>query len=286
MCWPILLDYGEVVPPRRRDIIGVVPKHVGRNARNDIGRGERGDRLRLAPRVGLGVDERELAVADERELRRLLDRRAPARRISARGGAVHDDAGDRELAFDRFAARFEIDRGGQAIGFLVERGVGRIAVDQRIERPAVAIEPRGLGRDRRGELERHRLRRLRLEDGAVAGATAVVAATAGRASVDATGRAGRAAVPTYRRRRPDRGRDVEVGELCALAPLEPIASMKNPMTADAPRPPKSLITNPLPLLAGEPPGRFPRALNPAGMSSVLPWSPASQSASGSLALNC
>ena len=50
-----------------------------------------------------------------------------------------------------FAARLEIDRGREAIGLLVERRAGAVAVDQRVERPAALVEPRGFGRDRRRE---------------------------------------------------------------------------------------------------------------------------------------
>ena len=74
-----LLDHAQAAAPRRRDIIGVVPQDVGPTARHDIGDRQPGDALRPRPRGRTGVDRRELAVADERELRRLLDDAAPAR---------------------------------------------------------------------------------------------------------------------------------------------------------------------------------------------------------------
>ena len=78
------------------------------------------------------------------------------------------------------AARFEIDRGREAIGLLVERRAGAILVDQRVERPAGLVEPGRLGRDRRRELDRHRLRGLGLRTTPMLSPTAVVAAaTAG-----------------------------------------------------------------------------------------------------------
>src|SRR5438128_11257881 len=75
-------------------------------------------------------------------------------------------------------------------------------------------------------------------------ATAVVAATAGRASVEAIEPSGRAVESTSSALTADD--TLKVGTMCALAPLEPIASMKSPTPADEPRPPKSFTTDPLP----------------------------------------
>ena len=88
-------------------------------------------------------------MAHERELRMLLDDAAPVGRVAARSGTVHHHAGDRELAVKAFATRFEIDRGGKAIGLLVERRAGAVAVDERIKRPAGPVERGSLIGDRR-----------------------------------------------------------------------------------------------------------------------------------------
>ena len=85
-------------------------------------------------------------------------------------------------------------------------------------------------------------------------ATAVVAATAGRAKVEAsdpTAPNGLAALSTSSALTAAETLNVGVDELCALAPLEPpIASMKSPTTADAPRAPRSLTNDLCPMLAG------------------------------------
>ena len=79
------------------------------------------------------IDAREAARADERELRLLLDHRAQAGRILARGRAIEHDLCHRQLAFQGLALAFEIDRGGDAALLLVERVAGRIGVDQRTQ---------------------------------------------------------------------------------------------------------------------------------------------------------
>src|SRR3954451_24081065 len=74
-------DLRQAPTPRRCDIIGMVPQHVIGDARHSIGGGQSSNALGLAPCVRRIIDRRELAVANEGELRRLLDGRAPARRI-------------------------------------------------------------------------------------------------------------------------------------------------------------------------------------------------------------
>src|SRR5687767_15313693 len=92
------------------------------------------------------------ARVDEGELPRLLDDAAPAARVPARSGSVHDHPSDRKLAVERFTAGLVIDGDGDAIGLLVERRADRVAIDQGVKRPAVAIQPGGFTSDRRGSL--------------------------------------------------------------------------------------------------------------------------------------
>ena len=104
-----------------------------------------------------------------------------------------------------FAARFEIDRGREAVGLVVERSAGAVAVDQRVERPAAAC---------RATRPRSRSTALSLTVTDRAGcawitapssvATALVAATAaGRATGAARRRAAAADVDVERRPPPD-----------------------------------------------------------------------------------
>src|SRR4051794_39943905 len=72
-----LLDHVQAVSPRRGDVVRMVPENVIADARNDVGHGQSSNALRPSPGARRSVDPRELVVADERELGRLLDDSAP-----------------------------------------------------------------------------------------------------------------------------------------------------------------------------------------------------------------
>jgi hypothetical protein len=85
------------------------------------------------PRLALGNAARRV---DEGELPGLLHDRADVARILARGGAVEDHFGDRELTFDGLAARFEIDGAGEAILVAAAGLLAGISEDQFVEAAA------------------------------------------------------------------------------------------------------------------------------------------------------
>ena len=106
---------GEAAAPARRDIIGVVPQARRRQLPRRLALdGDAGDADGAAPGFRRPVGMRHAAAMDEGELGALDDDAAQAGRKTARGGAVHHHFGDRELALERLAARFEIDRVGEA----------------------------------------------------------------------------------------------------------------------------------------------------------------------------
>ena len=186
MCAPIFCDFLQAVAPRRGDIVGVVPQHVvaersGRRWRRRARRPPRPSaRLRnwcRPPGTGRGGRTR-IAHGCLTTLHQSVGYLPEAARFITTWATASWPSTD-------LAARFEIDRGREAVGLLVERRVGRELVDQRVERPAALVEPRRLRRDRRVELERHRLRRLRLEDVAGGGRDRGRRATTGFASVEA-----------------------------------------------------------------------------------------------------
>src|SRR3546814_2599649 len=83
---------------------------------------------------------RHLAAAHETELAALEDDAAIAGREAARFGAIDDDTCDRKLAGERFAARFEIDRAGQAAQLGVDRRGHRRRIDERGERHGLGFQ--------------------------------------------------------------------------------------------------------------------------------------------------
>ena len=124
---------------------------------------------------------------NEGELPGLLDGRCTKRTdTSLKSARFHNHPSDRELAFERFATRFEIDRSRKASGLLVQGSTGAVAVDQGVKRPAGPVEPDRFGRDRPAQ------RRLTERAGCawitlpVTVATAVVVATVGCASTRVT----------------------------------------------------------------------------------------------------
>src|SRR4051794_3356577 len=156
-----LLDDIQPVTPRRSDIVGVIPEHVAADAWDDIRHRQPGNALSAGPGGRTRVDPRKLAMTHERELCGLLDDAAPVRRVPPGGRAVHYHTRDRELAFNRFTTRLEIDRSSKAIALLVERRAGAVTVDQSIKRPAGAVEPRTFGRDGLAQRNGDRTCRLR-----------------------------------------------------------------------------------------------------------------------------
>ena len=106
----------------------------------------------MRPQSRIGA--RDHAAADEGELRGLADDAADRRRIAAGGGAVEHHLGDRELAFERLAARLEIDRAGEAmllgaarcrggVGLVDEQIGARAARAPRRRRAVMAGQPAG-----------------------------------------------------------------------------------------------------------------------------------------------
>jgi hypothetical protein len=108
----VVADLGNpgLAAPARRQASGVERHGARRHFVPHVVNGNAGNAL-----SGLPVATRSRGAAViEAELAPLLDDAADAAGIAARFDAVDDRLGDGKLAFERFTARFEIDRGGKA----------------------------------------------------------------------------------------------------------------------------------------------------------------------------
>ena len=214
-----LFDPGQAPAPRRSDIIGVIPQDVGRQARH----------RRCASPAGrspapCATRRDSVSTAGNRPLRTNENCHGCLTVAHQLGGYLPDAArfmttrATASWPSSDFAARLEIDRGREAVGLLVERGAGAVAVDQRVERPAGAIEPGGLA-------SRSTEPSLSVTDCAGWAWTtlplpSVTAVVVGRSPASPSrrpnsARARRAAWPTDQRRRRDRGLQIviDVGDL-------------------------------------------------------------------------
>ncbi len=148
MCCADLLRDAQPVAPRRRDIVGVIPQDVGGQARHDIGHRQPGDALRPRPGGRSGVDRRELAMRTNENCAGCLTTAHQLAGYLPDAARFMTTRATASWPSTRLAPRLEINRGRDAFGLFAERRAGAVLVDQRGERPAALVEPRGLAFDR------------------------------------------------------------------------------------------------------------------------------------------
>src|SRR3546814_20885529 len=111
----MIVDRRDARPaPAGPDIARVEEERTGRLGLPLIVAGDLGDGDRVRPWAARFADLLHLAAAHETELAALEDDAAIAGREAARFGAIDDETCERKHAGERSAARFEIERAGQA----------------------------------------------------------------------------------------------------------------------------------------------------------------------------